>query len=137
MGDNRSREGAAMKYLILIHNNPSVVDLFAKMTDEQRAAAYQLYWDIESELEASGELVDSKALDDRAQQFVQRGAASPLVTNAPLPETTEVISGYYLVDVENKDRAHVIAAKFPEAAVSAGIRVARTLTQEDFDALTI
>ncbi|WP_137845144.1 YciI family protein [Microbacterium sp. 2FI] len=124
-----------MQYLILIHNNPSVADMFAKMTDEERTAAYQVYWDVESDLEASGELVDSKALDDRTQQIVQRGSGGPVVTEAPLPETTEVVSGYYLVDVAAVERAHEIAARFPEAAASGGIRVARTLTQEDFDAM--
>jgi hypothetical protein len=128
-------EGAIVKYLILIHNNPSVVELFSRMTDEQRAAAYQVYWDVESDLEASGELVDSKALDDRTQQIVQHGGSAPLVTDAPLPETTEVVSGYYLVEVADVARAHEIAARFPEAAVPGGIRVARTLTQEDFDAM--
>jgi hypothetical protein len=120
-------EGAIVKYLILIHNNPSVVELFSRMTDEQRAAAYQVYWDVE--------LVDSKALDDRTQQIVQHGGSAPLVTDAPLPETTEVVSGYYLVEVADVARAHEIAARFPEAAVPGGIRVARTLTQEDFDAM--
>lgn len=124
-----------MKYLILIHNNPSVVDMFATMTDEQRAAAYQIYWDVETDLESSGELVDSKALDDRTQQIVQRGSGDPVITDAPLPETTEVISGYYLVDVPTIERAHEIAARFPEAVAPGGVRVARALTQEDFDAM--
>lgn len=124
-----------MKYLILILDNPSVGELFARMTDAQRAAAYQVYWDVERDLEASGELVDSKALDVRTQKIVQRGPEAPLVSDAPLPETTEAVSGYYLVDVADAARAHEIAARFPEAAVPGGIRVARTLTQEDFDAM--
>lgn len=124
-----------MKYLILIYNNPSVVELFAKMTDEERTAAYRIYWDVESDLEGSGELVDSKALDDRTQRLVQRGPGGVVATDAPLPETTEVVSGYYLVDVPDVERAQAIGARFPEAAVPGGIRVARTLTQEDFDAM--
>lgn len=124
-----------MKYLILIQSNPRVVELFAGMTDDERSAAYQIYWDVESDLEASGELVDSKALDENTQQFVTRGADGPVVTDAPLPETTEVVSGYYLVDVPDAARAYEIAARFPEAVVEHGIRVARTLTQDDFDAI--
>ena len=125
-----------MKYLILIHNNPSVGELFEKMTDEERAVAFQTYWDVESDLEASGELVDSKALDDRTQQLVFRGPEGLVITDAPLPETTEVVSGYYLVEVASAERAYEIAARFPEAVVPGGIRVGRTLTQEDFDAMT-
>ncbi len=124
-----------MKYLVLIHSNPDVVQLFAGMSDDERRRAFQTYWDVQNELEESGELVDSKALDERTQQFVRRGADGPVVTDAPLPETTEVVTGYYLVDVADIGRAHEIAARFPEAAVAGGIRVARTLTQEDFDAI--
>jgi hypothetical protein len=119
----------------MIYNNPAVVELFAGMSDDERRSAYQVYWDVESELEESGELVDSKALDDRAQQIVRRGADGPVVSDAPLPETTEVVSGYYLVDVADAQRAHEIGARFPEAAADGGIRVARALTQEDFDAM--
>lgn len=109
--------------------------MFAAMTDDERRRAFQVYWDVESELEASGELVDSKALDDSAQQSVRRGPGGPVVSDAPRPDSAEVVSGYYLVDVADISRAHEIAARFPEAAVDGGIRVARALTQEDFDAI--
>jgi|GEM_PF-1981095 len=124
-----------MQYLVLIYNNPAVVEMFAGMTDEERRRAFQIYWDVDSELEASGELVDSKAIDDRSQQAVRRGPDGPVVSDAPVPDSAEVVSGYYLVDVVDIARAHEIAARFPEAAVDGGIRVARALTQEDFDAI--
>ena len=124
-----------MKYLVLIHSNPAVVELFADMSEDERRRAFQIYWDVESDLEESGELIDSKALDDRTQQTVRRGEDGPIVTDAPLPETTEVVTGYYLMDVADAARAHEIAARFPEAAVPGGMRVARVLTQEDFDAV--
>ncbi|WP_248242406.1 YciI family protein [Microbacterium kunmingense] len=125
-----------MQYLILIHNSPAVIDLFAKMSDEERAAAFQVYWDVESDLQATGELVDSKALDTDAQQQVTRGADGPVVTDAPLPELTEVVSGYYLVDVADEARAAEIAARFPEAVVPGGMRIARIWTDADFAANT-
>ena len=125
-----------MQYLILIHNSPAVIDLFAKMSDEERKAAFQVYWDVESDLQATGELVDSKALDTDAQQQVTRGADRPVVTDAPLPELTEVVSGYYLVDVADEARAAEIAARFPEAVVPGGMRIARIWTDADFAANT-
>ena len=124
-----------MNYVILIYNNPSVADLFAKLTDEERAAAYQVYWDVDDDLKASGEYIESQALDDRTQKVVHRGATGSLVTDAPLPETTEAVSGFYLVDVADADRAHEIASRFPEAGAPGGIRVARALVAEDFDAM--
>ena len=125
-----------MKYLILIHNSPAVIELFASMSDEERAAAFQIYWDVESDLQATGELIDSNALDTDAQKHVARGAAGPVVTDAPLPELTEVVSGYYLVDVSDEARAAEIAARFPEAVVPGGMRIARVWTDADFAATT-
>ncbi len=124
-----------MKYLILIYNNPAVIELFAAMTDAERTSAYQIYWEVVADLEKSGELVDSKALDDRVQRIVTRSPDGPVLTDAPLPELTEVVSGYYLVDVADEARAAEIAARFPEAAVPGGMRVARTLTDADFAAI--
>lgn len=122
-----------MQYLILIHSNPSVIELFAGMTDDQRREAFQTYWDVESDLQASGELVESKALEVKLQRYVQRGPQAPIVTDAPLAETTEIITGFYLVDVVGEERAFEIAARFPEAATERGVRVVRVWTQADFD----
>ncbi|TQK17959.1 hypothetical protein FBY40_0442 [Microbacterium sp. SLBN-154] len=121
-----------MQYLILIHNSPAVIDLFAKMSDDERAAAFQVYWDVVSDLQSTGELVSSEALDTAAQKHVLRGADGPVVTDAPLPELTEVVSGYYLVDVADEARATEIAARFPEAVVPGGMRIARIWTDADF-----
>ena len=124
-----------MKYIVVIHSNAATGELFASMSDEQRQRAFQSYFDIQSDLEQSGELIDSKALAEREQHIVTRGANGPVITDAPLPELTEVISGYYLVEVAGLDRAAEIAARFPEAEVEGGIRVVRTLTAEDFAAM--
>lgn len=121
-----------MQYLILIHNSPAVIDLFAKMSDDERAAAFQVYWDVVSDLQSTGELVSSEALDTAAQKHVLRGADGPVVTDAPLPELTAVVSGYYLVDVADEARAAEIAARFPEAVVPGGMRIARIWTDADF-----
>ena len=124
-----------MKYLIMIQNNPAVGEMFAALSDDQRSAMYQIYWDVERELEESGELVDSKAVHDGAQEIIVRGPDGPVSSPGPSPDVGDVLSGYYLVDVASIARAREIAARFPEAAVPGGIRLARTLTQEDFDAI--
>ena len=106
------------------------------MSDDEKQAAYQVYWDVQTDLEASGELVDSKAIDEAGQRFVRVDAEGvTTVADAPLPADGEVVTGYYLVDVADESRAIQIAARFPEARVARGIRVARNFTQADFDAL--
>lgn len=123
-----------MKYLILITSNPAIDAHFAALDDDERRREFQLYWDIESDLEASGELVDSKAVDGDTQWIVTRGAGGPVVTEAPA-DAADVVTGYYLVDVADQARAAEIAARFPEAAVDGGgIRLTRVWTQDDFDA---
>lgn len=123
-----------MKYVILIHNTPAVVDLFAGMSGDERAAVNQTYWDVESDLEGTGELVDSKAVDTAEQKTIMRGDDGPVVTTAPPPERADTVSGYYLVDVADEARAAEIAARFPEALAPDGIRIARVWTEADFAA---
>ena len=87
-----------MRFVILIQTNPEVAELFSGLSDEDRRAAYQVYWDVENDLTESGELVDSKAIDGDAQKYVRRGDDGPVITDA---DTAEVVTGYYLVDVDD------------------------------------
>lgn len=123
-----------MKYLILITSNAAIGAHFAGLSDEQRRQDFQIYWDVENDLTASGELVDSKAVDGDTQLIVSRGADGPTLTPAP-SDGADVVTGYYLVDVADQSRAAEIAARFPEAAVAGGgVRLTRVWTQDDFDA---
>jgi hypothetical protein len=62
-------------------------------------------------LEESGELVGVQALT-QAQTWVRYGGpeAAPVTTDGPLPETRDLVAGYYMVDVESRERALEIAA---------------------------
>ena len=62
-------------------------------------------------LERSGELVDVQAVTP-AQTWVRYGGpdAAPVTTDGPLPETSDLVAGWYLVDVESRERALEIAA---------------------------
>lgn len=123
-----------MKHLIVIYSTPGVAAHFAAMSEHERTTAFQVYWDVEGDLEATGELVDSKAVDEDGQITVHRDGDGA-VSTSPVPADADVVSGYYLVDVADRDRAVAIAARFPEAAVPGAIRVTRVLTQDDFDAM--
>src|SRR4051812_23873698 len=62
-------------------------------------------------LEKNGELVDVQAVTP-AQTWVRYGGpdAAPVTTDGPLPETSDLVAGWYLVDVESRERALEIAA---------------------------
>jgi hypothetical protein len=65
-----------------------------------------------AELEASGELVETRGLATPAiTRRVQLQDGVPVVTDGPYAETTEVLAGYWVVDCESFDRATELAAR--------------------------
>src|ERR1700710_2761338 len=62
-------------------------------------------------LRESGEYVGAQALTP-AQTCVRYGGpdAAPVTTDGPLPETSDLVAGWYMVDVESRERAVEIAA---------------------------
>jgi hypothetical protein len=62
-------------------------------------------------LQKNGELVDVQALTP-AETWVRYGGpdAAPVTTDGPLPETSDLVAGWYMVDVESQERAFEIAA---------------------------
>src|SRR3954468_11771551 len=62
-------------------------------------------------LEENGELVDVQALTP-AQTWVRYGGpdAAPVATDGPLPETSDLVAGWDMGDVESRERAREIAA---------------------------
>lgn len=62
-------------------------------------------------LEESGELVEGQALTpDRVYVRYDGPGASPVTTDGPYPETSDLVAGWYMVDVESRERALEIAA---------------------------
>jgi hypothetical protein len=62
-------------------------------------------------LEHSGEYAGAQALTP-ARTWVRYGGpgAAPVTTDGPLPETSDLVAGWYLVDVESRERAVELAA---------------------------
>jgi hypothetical protein len=62
-------------------------------------------------LEESGEYVGAQALTpDRT--WVRYGGqdAAPVTTDGPHPETSDLVAGWYIIDVESRERALEVAA---------------------------
>jgi hypothetical protein len=95
--------------------DPSVLE---RMTaDEQQAIGngHQAFID---EITASGEFLSTNALGDPSQSTVIRGTGGkPQVTEGPFAETKEFMGGYYLLDVESKERAIELAQRIPDAGI--------------------
>ncbi len=62
-------------------------------------------------LEKNGEFVDAQALTP-SQTWVRYGGpdAAPVTTDGPHPETSDLIAGWYMIDVDSYERAVELAA---------------------------
>jgi hypothetical protein len=106
-----------MKYLIMVYTNPTMRELWASLSDEQRAAGWAVHNQLRADMAASGELVHSEALVDPAlaKLITVRGGGEVVATDGPFAESKEQLAGFYLVDCENIERAIDWAARLPEA----------------------
>jgi hypothetical protein len=85
--------------------------------------------DLNAELQERGELVDAQGLTtpELAKFVVSDGAAAPLVTDGPFPESKELLAGYRMVDVESVERAIEIAAKGSAAPGPGGVPIEQSI----------
>ncbi|MEU7823689.1 YciI family protein [Catellatospora sp. NPDC049133] len=104
-----------MKFLLLLHNNPAVLNA---LTDDQRTAIMNGHGTFIKTIQESGELIVTQALADPSNSAVVRVRDGvPAVTDGPYLEAKEFLGGYYLVECADRDRALELAAMIPDAAV--------------------
>ncbi|WP_214401034.1 YciI family protein [Pseudonocardia lacus] len=110
-----------MKYVILIHSNPvpwghptgDFLPEFQALPDDVRARLVHDFEEVLGELQANGELVGGEALGDPAAATLYRWRdGAPLAVDGPYSEAKEHLAGFFLVDVESRERAEQIVAKF-------------------------
>ena len=112
-----------MKYVVLIHSHPvpwgHPTDAF---TEEGRAQPAEYHEEAGRsfderlrELNERGELVHAEALGDPAQSRVIRWTpTSHPATDGPYAETAEQLAGFFVVDVETRERAEEVADWFAQ-----------------------
>jgi hypothetical protein len=104
-----------MKYLVLMHVDPSVIESLSEEEQQAIVAGHQAFIAKATE---SGEMLSTHALADPSQSTVIRSRdRKPQVTEGPFAETKEFMGGYYLLDVESKERAIELAQLLPDASV--------------------
>ena len=110
-----------MKYVILIHSNPRpwghpTGDYVAEMQalpQERREAMNAEFEALLKELSERGELLGGEALADPASARIHRwDSGRPLSTDGPYSEAKEHLAGFFLIDVESRERAEELAARF-------------------------
>ena len=100
-----------MKFLYLVHGD---TEAEAKLSSDERMQIVEEHMAYTKMLRDLGAYVSGEALDDpRGSSVVVRPGRTPLVSDGPFAETKEAIGGFYVVDVENRDRALELAGKVP------------------------
>ena len=102
-----------MRYMLLIYNSPTAWSTFDQAQTDQMMAAYGAFTQgiIESGEFLSGDPL--QGLDTATSVRVRDGKVD--TTDGPFAETKEVLTGYYVVNVGDLDRATALAAQIPDA----------------------
>jgi hypothetical protein len=129
-----------MKYVVLIHSNPQpwghpTSDFVAEhqaLPAEQRAALQADFEAVLTEMSERGELVGGEALADpgSARLYRWQGGA-PLVTDGPYAEAKEHLAGFFLIDVESRERAEELAVHFAGPGETVELRATMSGSSED------
>ncbi len=102
------------RYLLVVDFQGGVVDApMDEWKPEEITAHLDYYKALQTELLASGELVQSEVLAGPALAKIVTfdGLTAPVVTDGAFGEFKEWLAGYQIVDVETEARAIEIAAK--------------------------
>jgi hypothetical protein len=110
-----------MKYVVLIHSNPQPWGHptghynaeFQALPQERRDAMEADFEAMHGELSENGELLGGEALADPSGARLYRWeAGEALATDGPYSESKEHLAGFFEIDVESRERAEQLAARF-------------------------
>jgi hypothetical protein len=108
-----------MKYALLLYDNP---DAWQNVGEDELKELHGEYMAVAGEPEAYG----GAQLGPAERAKVVRGE---LVTDGPFTETKEVLSGFYLVDADSKERALELALRVPTVSRMGGAIEVRPLVE--------
>ena len=103
-----------MKFMLMMHTPRGTGDYQISHWPPERFRAHiDFMIALNKDLEAAGEIVSVAGLAPPGHTRIVRAAADgePEVTDGPFPESKEFLAGWWIVDVENAERAYAIAAR--------------------------
>ena len=113
-----------MKYMLLMNSAPvKNVPPMHEWTPEEMQASGAHMMRIHQELVERGELLGAEGLTgaEAAKIVTSDGVGAPVVTDGPFPEAKEFLAGFWMIDVENEQRAIEIAARTSAAPGPGGL----------------
>ena len=103
-----------MKFMLMMHTPAGTGEYqINQWKPEEFRAHIQFMKDLNQDLREAGELVGAEGLAPPGQARLVHSLAggAPEVTDGPFAESKEFLAGYWIVDVENAERAYAIAGK--------------------------
>ena len=101
-----------MKYILLMSGTQKGVEGYRAWPKKEIQAHFEFLDGLRSELSRSGEFVATQGLAPPPEaKVVRAGKDGRPVTDGVFPEAKEFLLGYWIVEVENPERAYEIAAR--------------------------
>lgn len=114
-----------MKFMIMMNmtqDRESMEKGIMTWAPEDIQAHIQFMKDLNTRLKAAGELVTAEGLAwPQEAKLVRAGANGQPVTDGVFAETKEFLIGFWIVDVENAERAYALAAEISAAPGRGGV----------------
>jgi hypothetical protein len=107
-----------MKFMMMMNVPRGTGDYqISQWTPEALNAHIKFMKDLNRDLQKSGEFVDAQGLTPPGQaQIVTFGSGgSPVVSDGPFAESKEFLAGFWIIEVDRRERAHEIAARASSA----------------------
>jgi len=107
-----------MRFMLMMHAPRGSGDYqIFQWPPEAFNAHIQFMKDLNRDLRKSGEFVEAQGLTPPGQAKIVRfgGGGAPLVSDGPFAETKEFLAGFWIIDVEKRERAYEIAARASSA----------------------
>lgn len=105
-----------MKYILMMNSPKAGFDTYRAWSEKDVQSHFAVLRAIGKDLADSGEFVATEGLawPDQAK-IVRAGKDGRPITDGVFPESKEFLAGYWIVDVENPERAYEIAARISGA----------------------
>jgi hypothetical protein len=107
-----SKGEQTMKYILMMNCPRTGYDSFGAWPKKDIEAHIGFMHSFNKQLRESGELAGAEGLaDPKEAKIVRAGKDGTPVTDGVFPESKEFLAGYWIVDVENTQRAYALAAQ--------------------------
>jgi hypothetical protein len=101
-----------MKYMLMMISTTEGFEEYRAWSQEDVQTHYAYLKSVNKDLSDSGEFVDTHRLAWPGEaKVVRAGKDGAPITDGVFPESKEFLAGYWIVDVDNAERAYEIAAR--------------------------